>query len=1023
MSFVMTERSYSRTAQENIINNAPIGASKSVTISENAIKLPIHQYTTDHGLPANTVHSVVRDRLGFLWIATVNGLARYDGYRFLHYTLPKDPLSGVPERNIRQVMAGPHGEIKAITRTGTFRYNPARDRFEGAGYTIPVNSSFAKNRDIVLLNSRWIHLEADSLAVLRDIEHQESQFVAEPIRTIALAHDAAWLAGYRNAIKIDAEFNITETELPFPHSDAEWGIRIFPASNPDWLWIARLVDKVEAEVYRYNYTTGELIRVFDGQIPEVQQIIEDDYGRTWILTHFNGLFLFDVDRAQMIPVQGLHGVAAKTMVLYDDILWVSGAGNGLFKIDIKPYRFNTVAATDQFGTMQIGNLTKNIYARGDEVWFIHSISQPTYLNYINLIDGTGESRVIFHEGQPVTFIDMHTLDGEEFWFGTSGGMMPIRYSWSTGETLKPAEPRFPVRISGILAGNEETIWMHTYDQIIKWSNSSGDYSVIPIFSNVSPGTAEGGYGGWFSQGTVDVDRGVLWFIMRNYLGRLDIETETISLLPIPQVGTRNLKHVELIDGKLWIASESGLLFLNPDTDETIFFTESDGLPDSFVYGLLQDQFGDLWISTNRGLSRATVKWTQDLPELTFKNYNVGDGLQSNEFNTYSFFRDSSDDRLWFGGTGGLSWFYPAQIDDHSVTPRLIIDDFRLFNTTVVSDTAFAYKKHWHIPYSENDFSLLLSGLIYRRTEEIQYAWKLEGQDPDWMFSDQRSYIRYTNLRPGKYRLLAKAANYDGVWGPEYQWFITVSRPWWLSYWFIGFMVLFTGGSAMGISRYLTWLSYRKRLLELEKRELVNKERTRISRDLHDEIGANLTHIAILSELAQQELHQAPKTSQTVERVARVARDNISTLSEIVWSLNPGNDSLEQVATYIQNYTESFFDNTEIRTKFEIQEQLPNVILDSDVRHHLLMCVKEALNNACKYSRASEVMVKIDVNDHSVTIIIQDNGIGFNRDEVRKKGNGLTNLEHRLKPFGGSATIDTKPGSGCRIEFRLPLHYQ
>jgi signal transduction histidine kinase len=376
--------------------------------------------------------------------------------------------------------------------------------------------------------------------------------------------------------------------------------------------------------------------------------------------------------------------------------------------------------------------------------------------------------------------------------------------------------------------------------------------------------------------------------------------------------------------------------------------------------------------------------------------------------------------MWFGGIGGINWFYPNEISDQSVTPRVVIDDFRLFNIPVSADSAFAYKKHWHIPYSENDFSLRLSGLMYRRTQDITYAWKLEGQDPDWFYSDQRGYIRYTNLRPGTYTFLAKAANYDGVWSEEERWLITVSTPWWLSVWFIGLMVFFTGGSVIGVSRYMSWLSYRKRLIELEKRELVNNERTRISRDLHDEIGANLTQIAILSELAQRELQQAPKTSQTVERVARVARENISTLSEIVWSLHPGNDTIEQVATYIQNYAESFFENTEIRTIFEIPESFPKAELASDVRHHLLMCVKESLNNVYKHSLATQVSVELSFNDQSVTFCIRDNGIGFDSNEVTSIGNGLHHIRHRLEPFGGKAAISAYPGQGCRIEFQLPI---
>ena len=360
------------------------------------------------------------------------------------------------------------------------------------------------------------------------------------------------------------------------------------------------------------------------------------------------------------------------------------------------------------------------------------------------------------------------------------------------------------------------------------------------------------------------------------------------------------------------------------------------------------------------------------------------------------------------------------MEDESTTPIPVFKELLVFNQPFKTDSSLSVKKHVQFDYSQSDFTISYTGLYFRRANEVTYSYQLVGQDKKWINAGKDQRVRYTNLSPGTYQFKLKAANFDGVWSEPHSFWITVSPPFWLKPWFLLLCLIALGFVIAGLVRILSTRKYKKLLVELEKTELINNERTRIAQDLHDEIGANLTQIALLSEVVQREITSTGSNSAPLKRVAEAAKNGVVNLSEIVWAINPKNDKLENVVSYIQEYAENYFKESDIRVLFDISDSFPNVSIASDTRHALIMTIKEILNNALKYSEASTMWVHLHFEENRFIIQIQENGKGFELADEASKGNGIGHILHRLNSFGGVITIDSAIGHGCETKIVLPI---
>jgi signal transduction histidine kinase len=213
---------------------------------------------------------------------------------------------------------------------------------------------------------------------------------------------------------------------------------------------------------------------------------------------------------------------------------------------------------------------------------------------------------------------------------------------------------------------------------------------------------------------------------------------------------------------------------------------------------------------------------------------------------------------------------------------------------------------------------------------------------------------------------------------------------------------------------------RTRIRLLEQQHALEKERSRIARDMHDELGASLTRIALMSEIAADEPEMRGPAARQLGEIAQAARSVSGTLDQIVWTVNPRNDTLERLVGYLAEFATEYLAPTGLNLHLDLPAEVPMQIMPSETRHEVLLAAKEALNNVVKYAQAREVALRVALDDGTLRIVIVDDGRGFDPQAIAPFSNGLANLRQRLADLGGSAEIESQPGAGATVTLVLPL---
>jgi signal transduction histidine kinase len=319
-----------------------------------------------------------------------------------------------------------------------------------------------------------------------------------------------------------------------------------------------------------------------------------------------------------------------------------------------------------------------------------------------------------------------------------------------------------------------------------------------------------------------------------------------------------------------------------------------------------------------------------------------------------------------------------------------------------------------------------TGLSFVSPDRVRFRYQLEGLDREWTEPGTTRFVQYNLLPPGDYRFVVKACNNDGVWNEQGAALHLVVLPYF--YETKAFKVLATlAGLAVVVLavRRISGRRLRKQVELLERQRAIERDRTRIAKDIHDDLGAGLTHIALLSELARRDTPQA--LPDHVSQISDMARELTRNMDESVWAVDPQNDTLDSLVSYVSTVAQEYLSVANIRCRFDVPSELPPYVVPAEVRHHLFLAIKEALHNIVKHAQASEVNMRLVVRRLAFTLVIADNGCGLNHTKVNgadpgriSSGHGLANLDQRLRASGGSCVITSEPGQGTRVELNVDL---
>jgi signal transduction histidine kinase/streptogramin lyase len=480
------------------------------------------------------------------------------------------------------------------------------------------------------------------------------------------------------------------------------------------------------------------------------------------------------------------------------------------------------------------------------------------------------------------------------------------------------------------------------------------------------------------------------------------------------------------DGTVWAGTFRGGLLRFRNGRFTRFSTKQ-GLPD-VITQILEDDHGRLWLGTHQGICCVekaaldacaagkantvdVIRHVGGLPTLVCSS-----GYQPGCWH-------ANDGRLLFSTVKGVVSVNPDKLTGNSLPPPVAIGEMLVDGQTVPLN-----HQKIIVPPGHEQFEFHFTALCFDAPEQSRFRYRIEGLDKDWVEADTRRVADYDHLPPNDYRFQVIACNSDGVWNKTGASLDFTVLPYF--YQTRSFIVLMSVLilSAVGLTvRTIATRKYRRALLRLEQQHAIEKDRARIAKDIHDDIGAGLTQITLLSELGRRE----PKQSGAqLERISDAARDLTRAMDEIVWAVDPQRDTLVSLIDYISAYSEDFLRSAGIRCRMDFPASVPAMQIDAEMRYNLFLALKEALNNIVKHAQATEVWLRLHLTPGAFTLSIEDNGHGFEANNGGKtvvsidrlnSGLGLPNLRKRLEAIGGRCVMQSSPGKGTRVEMTVLLN--
>jgi signal transduction histidine kinase len=489
------------------------------------------------------------------------------------------------------------------------------------------------------------------------------------------------------------------------------------------------------------------------------------------------------------------------------------------------------------------------------------------------------------------------------------------------------------------------------------------------------------------------------------------------------------------DGTLWIGTfGGGLNRLKQGRFAVINIRQ--GLADNVIHHIEEDSRGYFWLSSHGGImrvSKAELNRCADgqMGSVNCLSYGKGEGLPTLEC-TGGFQpagTRTADGRLWFPTSKGLVAVDPNDVKINQLPPQVVVEEM------LVEDQPIALAAKgvvpMRIPPGRRRFEFRYTGLSFTVPEKVRFQYRLEGLEHAWLDAGTKRVVNYSYIPAGNYKFHVKACNNDGVWndaGAELA--FTVLPHFWQTLWFRGLATLAVVGAVAGSVLFETRRRMHRKLERLEQQRAIERERTRIAKDIHDDLGASLTRITLLSQSARSELDDPPQAAADLDRIYGTARELTRAMDEIVWAVNPKHDTADSLASYLGRFAQDFLGAAGIRCRLRMPLELPQWPLTAEVRHNLFLAFKESLHNAVKHAAATEVQVSLKVEPTRFVLSVKDNGCGFSpessagpipRDSSRPaSGNGLGNMRQRLKEIGGECEIKSAPRAGTNVTFRVPV---
>lgn len=480
-------------------------------------------------------------------------------------------------------------------------------------------------------------------------------------------------------------------------------------------------------------------------------------------------------------------------------------------------------------------------------------------------------------------------------------------------------------------------------------------------------------------------------------------------------------------GTLWLGT-LGAGVCRFDGKDFTYYTEKEGLSNNNVWSLIKDTSGHTWAGTDKGLNC----FIPSNNKYVIYNYGLQDGLKALDFNLHSVCIDNNN-RIWWGtgknivtkdmGTVFKSFnIHSLKLNYLEINDRFF--DYRNLPDSLDKKIVFAdvipfsnYPRDLKLSYDLNHLTFHFSAIDWSAPDKIKYSYRMLGLDDTWSKPSEETVADFRSLDHGKYEFQVRAIGQSQVWTEQFSYPFTIRPAWWQTWWFKALMIVAMLFIVFLIVRFIYFYKLRKQKTILEKQLAVQYERQRISAEMHDDIGAGLSGIRLMTEMAKMRSKDDESVSE-IEKIYNSVGDISSKMKEVIWSLNTENDSLGNLLSYLQKQARQMMENYPGSFTITIPEQIPDIKIGGETRRHIYLAVKEALHNIIKHSGADKVNMSVSF-ENKLIIKISDNGKGMNTDQSNNSGNGLKNMRNRMEKIGGKFSVENK--DDLTLIFEIPLN--
>ncbi|GBC85319.1 Sensor histidine kinase LiaS [bacterium HR11] len=961
-------------------------------------QVPFRNYTARDGLPRNTVRTVYQDRQGFLWLGTPSGLSRYDGATFVHFTT-KD---GLPDDSINRVLEDSAGRLWIATNfNGLSRYRPGTFHNHAV---IPNRSRAPENRVNAAFGFRdgslWVGTDG---GLFRWAGARFVPVVAEgyPWRTPVLAI----MADRRQDVWVGTEFGLYRLRRD---AGGRWvaigrwdDVEVYClAEDPDgnvWVGTRQGLKRIRPPTWEWARLPAGLAFLADKWI---RAFWVDSAGDLWIGTNGYGVWALRRD-GSVVHYTAAHGLAGNDVLdVFQDRegnLWFATTV-GLSKLRADHIVNYTVA--DGLPDHSVNAVLQD----GPEAfWFGTRLGLAKWA-------GGRIVRYTAADGLADDYVLALGKDGAgAVWVGTETGISRV-VPTDRGErfvTYREKDGWIGRRARVLYRDDGGDLWVG-HELGVSWVSHRGRLVNFPVRVEapralVTAIVRDGGgdlWVGFFEGGLVrlsvrtdDAGRPVLTEVAR--YGRADGMADD----HIRAAGKDQAGH-------LWFGTRFGgvseFIVEGSAVRAIRNYTTAQGLSSDWVSCILQDRQGRLWFGTDRGVDRlrlgpdGQVVWER----LTPREGLAGDGV-------LACYEDIEGD-LWFGTENGVTHYRP---DFHlpAPPPPVYITQFQVFGRP---EPMALRQGRADLGYSQHSVAFEFVGISLEDETRVRYRYMLVGLDKEWSGITDRRYVNFTHLPPGRYVFKVHAQNADGVWSETPAVFeFRIAAPFWQTAWFIALVII-------GLTGLLTAVHHRRvrRVLEMERL------RTRIATDLHDDLGSTLGSISVFAEMAYRETAGwSPKAGSLIRRIGENARAMLETLEDIVWTMNPEHDRLDDVLERIREFAVEVFEARSIELELDLPDADAGrrLRLPMELRRDFYLIFKETVHNVVRHARCQKARVTVRVQDHVLRLTVQDDGVGFDT-TAAAAGDGLRNMERRARAIGGILHVVSQPGQGTTVTLEVPV---